>query len=530
MKIVVIGPKGAGKSTIGGLLSQMTGFQTVETDTMVEDLHEARDGHRLSYREIFAEHGESFFRALERDVAFDAATMDWRLIITGGSIMLDPDNRRALRADALLVYLTGRPEVLWERATQNGVPPWLTGPDGPTRFAEQVTYREDVIRPYADILIDTSDHAPEVLAEQVLERISEELAIHCRSANTYGEIIRLTSFGESHGPAIGAVLDGLRPGIAISEEIIQRELDRRRPGQSKLVTTRKESDTVHILSGVFEGKTTGAPMAMVIYNQDQKSHNYDDIKDLFRPGHADFTFYKKYGIRDHRGGGRSSGRETACRVAGGAVAREILAQRGVRIVAHAVEVAGIRAETCDYDVIETNPVRCADPVAAEKMAEAILAARKDCDSVGGIIQLDILGVPPGLGDPIFAKLDARLTAGLMTIGAVKGVEVGLGFELARLRGSAANDNMEDGHFLSNNAGGILGGISNGEPIVLRLVVKPTSSIAKQQNTMDVAGNNRIIEVHGRHDPCIVPRAVPVVENMAALTLLDVWEVQERLLS
>ncbi len=442
--------------------------------------------------------------------------------------MLDPENRRRLRNDALLIYLTAEPGALWARATAGGVPPWLTGPEGKTRYEEQVLFREDVLRPYADILVDTTQGTPEEIAEEVLRRLGEELAIHCRSANTYGELIRVTTFGESHGPAIGAVLDGVRPGIDISEEIIQRELDRRRPGQSALVTRRKESDRVHILSGVFEGKTTGAPLAMVIYNEDQKSHNYDDIKDLFRPGHADWSFYQKYGLRDHRGGGRSSGRETACRVACGAVAREILAKRGVRLVAHAVEVAGIAAETCDYEVIESNPVRCADPAAAERMAQAILAARKDCDSVGGIIQLDILGVPPGLGDPIFAKLDARLTAGLMTIGAVKGVEVGLGFQLARLRGSEANDNLAGGRFLSNHSGGILGGISSGEPIVLRVVVKPTSSIAKAQCTLDIHGNDRTIEVHGRHDPCIVPRAVPVVESMAALTLLDIWEVQARL--
>ena len=528
MKIVLMGPKGAGKSSVGRIVSERTGFRTVETDTMVEDLHESRDGHRLTCREVFAEHGEAFFRDLEREAAAQAAELDWHLIITGGSVMLDPENRRRLRNDALLVYLTAQPGTLWERATQSGIPPWLTGPDGRSQYEAQTLFREEVLRPYADILVDTTEGSPEEIAEKVLTRLGEELAIHCRSANTYGELIRVTTFGESHGPAIGAVLDGLRPGIEISEEIIQSELDRRRPGQSALVTRRKESDQVHILSGVFEGKTTGAPLAMVIYNEDQKSHNYDDIKDLFRPGHADWTFYQKYGLRDHRGGGRSSGRETACRVAGGAVAREILAKRGVRIVAHAVEVAGIPAETCDYAVIESNPVRCADPVAAEKMAKAILAARKDCDSVGGIIQLDILGIPPGLGDPVFAKLDARLTAGLMTIGAVKGVEVGLGFQLARLRGSAANDNMAGGQFLSNNSGGILGGISTGEPVVLRLVVKPTSSIARQQRTQDIHGNDCSIEVHGRHDPCIVPRAVPVVESMAALTLLDIWEVQARL--
>ena len=528
MNIVIMGPKGAGKSSVGRLLSERTGMPTVETDTLVEDLHESRDGHRATCREVYAEHGEDFFRQLERDVAVQAAALDWHLIVTGGSMMLDPDNRRLLRAGALLVYLTGKPDVLWERAIQDGIPPWLTGPGGPMKFEEQVAVRTDVIRPYADIVVDTSDTTPEALAGDIAERIAREWAVRSRAANTYGEIVRVTTFGESHGPAIGAVLDGLRPGIPIDPETIQRELDRRRPGQSKLVTRRKESDQVHILSGVFEGKTTGAPLAMVIYNQDQKPGSYEDIKELFRPGHADFTFYKKYGIRDYRGGGRSSGRETACRVAAGAVAREILERRGVRIVAHAVEVAGIAAQICDYAVIETNPVRCADPEAAERMAEAILDARKDRDSVGGIIQLEILGVPPGLGDPVFAKLDARLTAALMTVGAVKGVEVGLGFQLARLHGSESNDNMAGAAFLTNHAGGIIGGISTGEPIVLRLAVKPTSSIAKPQKTVDVVGNDRDIEVHGRHDPCIVPRAVPVVEHMAALTLLDAWEVQARL--
>jgi chorismate synthase len=528
MKLVLIGPKGAGKSSIGEQLSAMTGFQTVDTDRLIEDLHEVRDGHRLSCREIFVEHSEEFFRQLERDVAIQAADLDWNLILTGGSIMLDPESRRLMRRDALLIYLTADTDVLWERGTKNGVPPWLQGPDGRTKHRKQLAFRQDVLLPYADIVVDTTEGTPEELAQEVADRLSQELAIHSRSANTYGELIRLTTFGESHGKAIGAILDGVRPGMTISEEDIQIELDRRRPGQSKIVTSRNEADQVHILSGVFEGKTTGAPIAMIIYNQDQRSKNYDDLIDLFRPGHADFTFYKKYGIRDHRGGGRSSGRETATRVAGGAVARNILKDRGVTFHAHVVEVAGIRAESCDYSVIEENPVRCADPVAAPKMEQAILDVRKDCDSVGAIIQLDILGVPPGLGDPVFAKLDARLPAGLMTIGAIKGIEIGMGFQLARLRGSEANDNMTHEGFASNNAGGILGGISNGEPIVLRLVVKPTSSIAKQQKTIDTAGEDRSIEVHGRHDPCIASRAVPVVEHMAALTILDAWEIQARL--
>jgi chorismate synthase len=528
VKIVIMGPKGAGKSSVGVVLSKITGLQTLETDVIIEDIHEKKEGVRLTYREIFAKHGEEYFRTLEREAAEQAALKDWRLIVTGGSIMLDPISRRKLRENSLLVYLVAPIPVLWERAIANGTPPWLSGPDGKHLFEQQITTRDEVLRPFADILIDTTEGSPEELAEQVGSLIAEELMVLTRAANTFGEIIRVTTFGESHGPAIGVVLDGLRPGIEISEEDIQRELDRRRPGQSKIVTHRKESDKAHILSGMFEGKTTGAPLAMVIYNEDQKSGHYDNLRDVFRPGHADFTFYQKYGIRDHRGGGRSSGRETAARVAGGAVAREILARKGVCIVAHAIEVAGIKTETCNYDEIENNPVRCADPNAAKAMEEAILDARKNCDSVGGVIQLEIQGVPPGLGDPVFGKLDARLTSALMTIGATTGIEVGAGFEQTRMRGSQSNDKISDGQFQTNNAGGVLGGISTGQTIIIRIGIKPTSSIAQEQSTMDIHGANQTLLVHGRHDPCIVPRAIPVVESMAALTILDLWEIQARL--
>jgi chorismate synthase len=295
-----------------------------------------------------------------------------------------------------------------------------------------------------------------------------------------------------------------------------------------MTTQRKESDRVHILSGVFEGTTTGHPICMVIYNEDQKSGHYDALKDLFRPGHADFTYYRKYGVRDHRGGGRSSARETAARVACGAVAKQILAERGVRVVAHTVAIAGIQAASCDYDVIETNPVRCADPEAAQKMEAAVMQARKDTDSVGGVVLLEVAGLPAGLGDPIYAKLDARLTAAIMTIPATKGVEVGGGFALTRLRGSQANDAMTADGFETNHHGGILGGISTGETIQMRVALKPTSSIAKPQQTRNKAGEAVEVRVKGRHDPCIVPRAVPVIEHMAALTILDAWEMQDRL--
>jgi chorismate synthase len=528
MKIVVMGPKGAGKSTVGQALAECLGVPALDTDRMIEARYASQTGESLNFRDIFRKHGEAAFRELERAVAHEAADQDYCVVLTGGGLMLDPESRAALRANAILVWLTATTEVLWERATMAGVPPWLEGEDGPAKFAAQVAQRDEVLRPYADIVLDTTEGA---IAEQgvlLAERVGQELAIRQQAANSYGDIIRMTSFGESHGRAIGAVLEGMRPGIPFTEADVQAQLDRRRPGQSKVVTQRKEPDTVEFLAGVFEGKTTGAPIAMVIYNQDQRSKNYDDIKDVFRPGHGDFTFYQKYGLRDYRGGGRQSGRETACRVAAGAIPLKVLAERGVQIIAHATEVAGIAAQTCDYNVIESNPIRCADPIAAKAMEEAILDARSDKDSVGGVIQLDVIGLPPGLGDPIFGKLDARLTTAIMTIGAIKGVEVGDGFALTRLRASEANDRMVDGKFVTNHAGGILGGISTGAPLLMRVAVKPTASIAQKQWTTNEHGENVEIEVLGRHDPCIVPRAVPVIEAMAALVILDAWEVQRRI--
>ncbi len=530
MKLVIFGPKGAGKTTIGKLVAEITGLTFFETDEMIENLHFENTGERANCRRIFLERGENYFRNLESKIAQEVSYMDWCLIITGGSIMLHPANRRKIRNDSLLIYLTADKKILWQRISQQGIPPWLADYDNPQqKYFEELSIREDVLMQYADVLIDTSTGDPMDLAQLVVNRIGEELAIHTRSANTFGEIIRVTTFGESHGPAIGAVLDGIRPGIEISEEDIQKELDRRRPGQSSITTRRKESDRVHILSGIFEGKTTGAPIGLIIYNEDQKSHHYDELKNVFRPGHADFTFYMKYGIRDHRGGGRSSGRETACRVACGAIAKKILERKGVKIIAHTVEIGGISSSgKGNYEDIEKNSVRCKDLETAKLMEEAILKARKDGDSIGGIVQLEIHGVPPGLGDPVFAKLNARLAGALLSIGAIKGIEFGDGFELARLRGSEANDPMQDGTFLSNHAGGILGGISTGQPIIARLAVKPTSSIGKSQKTMDIYFNNCEIRVHGRHDPCIVPRAIPVIESMTALTILDIWEVQVRL--
>lgn len=524
MNIVMMGPKGAGKTTVGIALAQKLGRPWVDTDRIIEEL----DGKNRTCREIFIADGEDAFRALERQAARQAAELAYHVIITGGELMMNPDSRQPLRKKGVLIFLKALPAVLWERATKGGIPPAFAGDDGQFRFFQQCAHRKEVLTHFADIVADTTDGTPEELAEELSIRIGEELALRSHVANTYGEIIHCTTFGESHGRAIGVVLDGVRPGVPFNSEEIQRELDRRRPGQSKVVTQRRESDKVEVLSGVYEGKTTGAPLAMVIYNEDQRSKNYDDLKELFRPGHGDFTFYRKYGWRDHRGGGRQSGRETATRVAAGAFARKILDNLGVRIVAHALEIAGIRANQCDYDFIEKNPVRCADPDVAPAMEEAILNARAEKDSLGGIIQLEIYGLPPGLGDPVFGKLDARLCSAIMTIGAIKGVEVGDGFAITKLRGSEANDQMDEQGFTSNHHGGILGGISSGAPVIMRIAVKPTASIASTQKTLTVDGAPCDVEVRGRHDPCIVVRAVPVVENMAAFVLLDAFEMQARL--
>lgn len=318
--------------------------------------------------------------------------------------------------------------------------------------------------------------------------------------NTFGRNFRCTTFGESHGPAVGAVIDGCPPGIPLAEADIQPYLDRRRPGKSPLESGRQEADRVEILSGVFEGRTTGAPIALLVRNRDVRSEDYDALRDVFRPGHADYTWQAKYGFRDHRGGGRSSGRETLARVAAGAVAVRCLAPYGITVRGRVVEVHAA-----------TKP---------EAMEAEIRAARDAGDSVGGIVEMTASGCPPGLGDPVFGKLDAAIAGAMMGIGAVKGVELGEGFGAARLLGSEMNDPIAEAGFLSNHAGGVLGGISTGQDIVVRLAVKPTPSIRKPQRTVDTAGKEREISVEGRHDPCIAPRIVPVAECMMAIVILD----------
>ncbi len=345
--------------------------------------------------------------------------------------------------------------------------------------------------------------------------------------STFGRLFRVTTWGESHGPALGVVVDGCPAGLELNEEIIQRDLDRRRVGQSEVTSPRQERDRVTILSGVFEGKTTGAPISLITYNADADSSKYEPLRDVFRPGHADYTYWVKYGHRDHRGGGRSSARETWGRVAAGAIARQLLRTvAGVEVYGFVRELGGITIETFDRDEIDRNPVRCPDPVAAQKMVAAILEAKEQKTSVGGIVEVRARNVPPGLGEPTMDKLDALIGYAMLSIPAVKGVEIGDGFAAARLRGHEHNDPfiLDNGRVrtLTNRAGGMLGGISTGEEIIVRLAVKPTSSIARPQRTVDIHGNERTIVVEGRHDPSICPRVVPVAEAMLLLVLADCY--------
>lgn len=341
-------------------------------------------------------------------------------------------------------------------------------------------------------------------------------------SSVHGRFFRVSTFGESHGPAIGVIVDGVPAGLELTEESVQSELDKRRPGLSPYVSQRRESDTVEILSGVVNGKTLGSPIGMLVRNSDQRSKDYDAIADLFRPGHADYTYFKKYGISPQPGGGRSSGRETVARVAAGAVAKIILNEIGLRVVAYTVRIGSVCAQNVNIGFALSNPLRCADPDVSESMSDEVKNAISDGDSIGGIIEVLVEGVPAGLGDPVFDKLDALLAGSLLSIGGVKGIEFGEGFRSAALRGSQNNDQMTSEGFLSNHAGGILGGVSNGEPIVMRLAIKPTASISINQKTIDLNGRDQVIAVKGRHDPCLCPRIAPVAEAMTAITMADAW--------
>ncbi len=352
--------------------------------------------------------------------------------------------------------------------------------------------------------------------------------------NTLGNIFRLTSFGESHGMAVGGVIDGCPAGIELDFDFIQSELDRRRPGQSRITTPRVEADKVEFLSGVFEGKTTGVPIGFMVKNQNQQSSDYNNLKDVFRPSHADYTYAKKYGYRDHRGGGRSSARETIARVVAGAIAKLYLKQQGISVVAYTSQVGHIKLEqdykSLDLSKIEDTAVRCPDIEKAEEMIQLIKEVQYKGDTIGGVVTCVIKGVPVGLGEPVFGKLHAALGSAMLSINAVKGFEYGHGFDVEKT-GSKLNDPFYDDNGVirtrTNNSGGIQAGISNGEDIYFRTAFKPVSTILMEQNTVDVEGVNTLIKARGRHDPCVLPRAVPIVEAMAAMVIMDYYLLSKK---
>lgn len=346
--------------------------------------------------------------------------------------------------------------------------------------------------------------------------------------NKFGTLFTLTSFGESHGTAIGGVIDGMPAGIAVDIDFIQSELDRRKPGQSSIVTQRKENDKVEILSGVFEGVTTGTPIGFVVYNSNMRSGDYENLRNIYRPSHADYAYSKHYGVRDHRGGGRSSARETVARVVAGAFAKLALRELGVKITAYTSQVGNIELDRdykkYDFSLIESNAVRCPDIEVAEKMASLIAEVKSSGDTIGGVITCVVSGVPAGWGEPVFDKLHAKLGSAMLSINAVKGFEYGMGFEGVVNRGSQMNDTFvnDEGKVstLTNNSGGIQGGISNGEDIYFRVAFKPVATLLQEVDTIDINGNKTSVTAKGRHDPCVLPRAVPIVESMAAMVLLD----------
>ena len=348
--------------------------------------------------------------------------------------------------------------------------------------------------------------------------------------NSFGNILRLTSFGESHGKGIGGVIDGFPAGITIDPDFVQAELDRRRPGQSRITTARQEGDKVEFLSGIFEGKSTGCPIGFIVWNQNQHSTDYDNLREVYRPSHADYTYRVKYGIRDHRGGGRSSARETIARVVAGALAKLALKQLGIRITAYTSQVGPIRLEgnydAYDLSLTESNPVRCPDPEVARQMEEYIYKVKEEGDTIGGVVTCVIRGCPIGLGQPVFGKLQAALGAAMLSINAAKAFEYGDGFKGLKQKGSEQNDVFYNNNgrieTRTNHSGGIQGGISNGQDIYFRVAFKPVATVLMEQHTVNIDGVDTTLKARGRHDPCVLPRAVPIVEAMAAMTLLDYY--------
>jgi chorismate synthase len=340
------------------------------------------------------------------------------------------------------------------------------------------------------------------------------------AGNTFGQLFTVTTFGESHGPALGCIVDGCPPGLPLDEDDIQRDVERRRSGTSKYTSQRREPDRVRVLSGVFEGVTTGTPIGLLVENADQRSYDYEKIKDRFRPGHADYTYQQKYGLRDYRGGGRSSARETVMRVAAGAIARKWLAAQGIDIYGYLAQMGALRLALADRAAIDTNPFFCAEPARVPELEQMIDALRRDGDSIGARVTVIASGVPPGLGEPVFDRLDADLAHAMMSINAVKGVEIGAGFACVEQHGSEHRDELTPRGFLSNHAGGTLGGISSGQDVVVSMAVKPTSSIVRPGRTIDVTGQPVEVSTTGRHDPCVGLRAVPIAEAMLALVLMD----------
>jgi len=343
--------------------------------------------------------------------------------------------------------------------------------------------------------------------------------------NSFGNSFRITTWGESHGKALGVIIDGCPAGLSLTDKDIQFELDRRKPGQSILTSQRKEDDRVQILSGLFKNKTTGAPISMLVHNIDVISKSYEDFKDIYRPGHADLTYDEKYGLRDYRGGGRSSNRETVGRVAAGAVAKKILNRMGIKTYGYVCQIGNIKIDKIDFKYIEKNPLRCPDKNKFKQMSSIIDNVRREGDSIGGVIEVRTIGLPAGLGSPVFNKIDAKLASAIMSIGGVRGFEIGMGFSISEKKGSEVNDIMTGKKkgkvmFSSNNAGGILGGITNGQDLILRFALKPTSSISKPQKSIDRFGKVKNLKVKGRHDPCLCPRAVPIAEAMVNLVLID----------